>query len=72
MKMSPDTLEAVGFNELLVVVTVNTFFTTEQADSGSDRLEERVQHDPNVSDVKCSNTNFPARFAYLSRPKPNP
>jgi hypothetical protein len=31
MEMPPDTLEAVGVNELFVVVTVDTSFTTEQA-----------------------------------------
>ena len=30
MKMPPDTLEAVGVNELFVAVTVDTSFTTEQ------------------------------------------
>jgi hypothetical protein len=31
MEMPPDTLEAVGVNELFVAVTVDTSFTTEQA-----------------------------------------
>jgi hypothetical protein len=35
MEMSPDTLEADGVNDLFVVVTVDTSFTTEQTASGS-------------------------------------
>ena len=35
MEMSPDTLEAVGINELFVAVGVDASFTTEQAASGS-------------------------------------
>ena len=35
MEMPPDTLEAVGVNEVFVVVTVDTSFTTEQVASGS-------------------------------------
>ena len=31
MEIPPDTLEAVGVNELFVTVTVDTSFTTEQA-----------------------------------------
>ena len=31
MEMPPDTLEAVGVNELFVAVTVDASFTTEQA-----------------------------------------
>ena len=31
MEMSPDTLETVKVNDLFVVVTVDTSFTTEQA-----------------------------------------
>jgi hypothetical protein len=31
MEMTPDTLEAVGVNELFVAVTVDASFTTEQA-----------------------------------------
>ncbi len=34
MEMPPDTLEAVGINELFVVVGVDVSFTTEQAASG--------------------------------------
>jgi hypothetical protein len=33
--MSPDTLKAVGVNELFVVVDVDVSFTTEQEASGS-------------------------------------
>ena len=35
MEMPPDTLEAVGINELFVAVGVDASFTTEQAASGS-------------------------------------
>jgi hypothetical protein len=35
MEIPPDTLEAVGINELFVAVGVDTSFTTEQAASGS-------------------------------------
>ena len=38
MEMSPDTLEAVGVNELFVAVTVDASFTTEQAVVG--RIDE--------------------------------
>jgi hypothetical protein len=38
MKMSPDTLEAVGVNEQFVAVTVDASFTTEQAVVG--RIDE--------------------------------
>ena len=38
MEMPPDTLEAVGVNELFVVVTVDTSFTTEQTVVG--RIDE--------------------------------
>jgi hypothetical protein len=38
MEMPPDTLEAVGVNELLVAVTVDASFTTEQAVVG--RIDE--------------------------------
>jgi hypothetical protein len=38
MEMPPDTLEAVGVNELFVAVTVDTSFTTEQAVVG--RIDE--------------------------------
>jgi hypothetical protein len=34
MEMPPDTLESVGANDLFVVVTVDTSFTTEQAKVG--------------------------------------
>ena len=34
MEMPPDTLEAVGVNELFVAVGVDASFTTEQAASG--------------------------------------
>ena len=39
MEMPPDTLEAVGVNELFVVVTVDTSFTTEQTVVGIQRRE---------------------------------
>ncbi len=35
MEMPPDTLEAVGINELFVALGVDASFTTEQAASGS-------------------------------------
>ena len=35
MEMPPDTLKAVGVNELFVTVVVETSFTTEQSASGS-------------------------------------
>ena len=38
MEMPPDTLEAVGVNELFVAVTVDASFTTEQAVVG--RIDE--------------------------------
>ncbi len=38
MEMTPDTLEAVGVNELFVAVTVDTSFITEQAVVG--RIDE--------------------------------
>ena len=38
MEMPPDTLEAVGVNEMFVAVTVDTSFTTEQAVVG--RIDE--------------------------------
>ncbi len=38
MEMTPDTLEAVGVNELFVAVTVDASFTTEQAVVG--RIDE--------------------------------
>ena len=38
MEMPPDTLEAVGVNELFVAVTVDVSFTTEQAVVG--RIDE--------------------------------
>ena len=46
MEMPPDTLEAVGVNDLFVVVTVDASFTTEQAvvgridDTHTDRGED--------------------------------
>ena len=38
MEMSPDTLEAVGVNELFATVTVDASFTTEQAVVGRIRF----------------------------------
>jgi hypothetical protein len=38
MEMPPDTLEAVGVNELFVAITVDESFTTEQAEVG--RIDE--------------------------------
>ncbi len=38
MEMPPDTLEAVGVNELFATVTVDASFTTEQAVVG--RIDE--------------------------------
>ena len=40
MEMSPDTLEAVGINELFVVVGVDSSSTTEQAASGSSGTQQ--------------------------------
>ena len=40
MEMPPDTLEAVGINELFVAVGVDASFTTEQAASGSSGTQQ--------------------------------
>ena len=46
MEMSPDTLEVVGGNELFVVVTVDSFFTTQQAVVGLiDEIHMQSGHD---------------------------
>jgi hypothetical protein len=44
MEMPPDTLEAVGVNELFVAVTVDASFTTEQACNPTDIYKYIVPH----------------------------
>ena len=51
MEMPPDTLEAVGVNELFVVVTVDASFTTEQAVVG--RIDEIHHTDRGEDSTNC-------------------
>ena len=48
MEMSPDTLEAVGVNELFVAVTVDSSFTTEQAVVGQEASDDDKQSTPRM------------------------
>ena len=51
MEMSPDTLEAVGVNELFVAVGVDVSFTTEQAASGSSGTHRAISSNSNTESI---------------------
>ena len=63
MEMPPDTLEAVGVNELFVAVTVDASFTTEQTVVGRideippDSLEDFLTKTARVSAPWCASTS---------------
>jgi hypothetical protein len=70
MEMPPDTLEAVGVNDLFVVVTVDASFTTEQAVVG--RIDEihiliavRSRNKAQSSQI-CEGDKYPTTGAVLS------
>jgi len=51
MEMPPDTLEAVGINELFVAVGVDASFTTEQAASGSSGTHRAISSNSNTESI---------------------
>ena len=51
MEMPPDTLEAVGINELFVAVGVDASFTTEQAASGSSGTHRSISSNSNTESI---------------------
>ncbi len=51
MEMPPDTLEAVGVNELFVVVGVDVSFTTEEASSGSLGTHRAISSNSNTESI---------------------
>jgi hypothetical protein len=51
MEMPPDTLEAVGINELFVAVGVDASFTTEQAASGSSETHRVISSNSNTESI---------------------
>ena len=51
MEMPPDTLEAVGINELFVAVGVDASFTTEQAASRSSGTHRAISSNSNTDSI---------------------
>ncbi len=56
MEMPPDTLEAVGINELFVAVGVDASFTTEQAASGSSGTHRAISSHSNTESISSMRT----------------